>query len=161
MNESLYRGNLFEVCKLGYKRTQIVLISSSTITKQSENRVPLSLSKRFPHLINHFEKDIVISWPKPYLTDNTIPSSPKARVTSFRYYETKIPKLIIGTSGNKFCLNVNRKHKRNNIFFEINFENFSYIQRCYDELCVGYKSPEIGLPPELFFSIRDKRSEKS
>ena len=127
--------------------------------KLCQMRVDLS-TLPFPNLINHFEHDIVISWPKPYLKNNAIHSSPKARLSSFRFNDTDNPKLIIGTSGNRFCLNVNRKHKRNNIFFEINFHNFSW-QRCHDELFVEYKSPEIGLSLELFFSIRDKGSENS
>ena len=122
--------------------------------KYLDNKATLSVFKLFPHLINHFEKAIVISWPEQYFKNNVIACSPKARVSSVRYYDTANPKVIICTSGNKFCANVERRHKKNNIFFEIDIHNFSFTQRCHDELCVEYKSREIGLLTKLFFSSR-------
>ena len=60
-------------------------------------------------------------------------------------------------SKNHYCLNVGRKNKKNNFFFKVNIEDFCYSQKCHDEVCSSYSSPEISLPPELFFATMQEK----
>lgn len=116
-----------------------------------------SIGRQFPHLIRHFVKDIAKTWPKQYLMDKDIPPNPKGVVYKMAYYDTPTPKLVISLTGNNYCLNVGRCHRRNNIYFVIDIPNFSFRQRCHDDMCDNYNSPDICLPPELFFSTKQDR----
>ena len=120
-----------------------------------------SIGGQFPHLIRYFEKDIAKTWPKQYFAqyfkDKHIPPNPKGVVYKMAYYDTATPKLVISLTGNNYCLNVGRCHKKNNIFFVIDIPKFTFRQRCHDDMCDKFNSPEIYLPPELFFSTKQDR----
>ena len=97
------------------------------------------------------------TWPKQAIGHENIEPSVNAYVYSIRYYNTREPTLTICVSGNRFCLNVNRRHKSNNIMFVIDIVNFCFTQRCHDDMCRGYESPSFNLPPEIFFSTQLER----
>jgi hypothetical protein len=65
--------------------------------------------------------------------------------------------MIFSVIGNRYCCNVARKHTKNNIYFQVNIEKHTYVQKCHADTCKGYKSEETSLPVELFFSSREEK----
>ena len=108
-----------------------------------------------------FFENIAKSWPRLVKGHENISLSPNAKIYSIRYYEETTPTLTLCVSGNRFCLNVNRRHKRNNIMFVIDITNFCFTQKCHDDMCSAYRSSIISLPPEIFFSTRIERENIS
>ena len=53
--------------------------------------------------------------------------------------------LIATMIGNRFCLNVNREHKSNNVYYYVNLERGTCHQRCFDPDCKGFKGPEYSI----------------
>lgn len=51
-------------------------------------------------------------------------------------------------AGNRYCQNINRPHKSNNIMFEVNLNSGVARQKCWDIECRGYRSEPILLPLE-------------
>lgn len=56
---------------------------------------------------------------------------------------------------NRFCGNVGREHKSNNVKYVVNVSKLNYYQKCYDPDCSGYKSEERKLPLNLTFLLND------
>ena len=48
--------------------------------------------------------------------------------------------LVVHVKGFRYCLNVNKEHKKNNIYFVYKVESFDLYQRCYDPMCYGFRS---------------------
>ena len=48
--------------------------------------------------------------------------------------------LVYRVDGFRFCLNINREHKKNNVYFVYNFLTDELYQRCYDLDCEGFRS---------------------
>ena len=111
----------------------------------------------FPNVVKYFYENIAKSWPRQVKGHENISVSRNAKVYSVRYYNDTTPTLTLCVSGNRFCLNVSRRHKRNNIMFVIDINNFSFTQKCHDDMCSAYQSAIISLPPEVFFSTRIER----
>ena len=57
---------------------------------------------------------------------------------------------IISVTGNKYCINIARQHKSNNIYFVVVPSQYYFIKKCTD--CQGYESNHINLNPKLFFT---------
>jgi len=55
--------------------------------------------------------------------------------------------------GNRFCHNIGRAHKSNNVKYVVDLRKGVYYQKCYDSDCAGYRSPETKLPPKILFLI--------
>ena len=53
--------------------------------------------------------------------------------------------LIATMIGNRFCLNLNREHKSNNVYYHVNLERGTCHQRCFDPDCKGFKGPEYSI----------------
>ena len=51
--------------------------------------------------------------------------------------------------GNRFCENVNRSHKSNNVSFTVDFKEGAYFQKCHDPECKFWKGHLRPLPDEL------------
>lgn len=50
---------------------------------------------------------------------------------------------------NRFCENVERPHKSNNVMFVVDFREGAYYQRCHDPECRGHRGCLRPLPSEL------------
>ena len=125
--------------------------------KPEMSQVFLRVEKLFPNVVKFFSQNIAQTWPKQAIGHENIEPSLNAYVYSIRYYNTREPTLTVCVSGNRFCLNVNRRHKNNNIMFVIDIVKFCFTQKCHDDMCRGYESPSFYLPPEIFFSTRLER----
>lgn len=51
--------------------------------------------------------------------------------------------------GNRWCLNKNRQHKSNHIFFVVDLGRGVFYQKCHDMECAFYVSPAFPIPPPL------------
>ena len=109
--------------------------------------------------LSFFRNDIAQSWPTQCEGHSHISKSLNARIYNILYYDNVKPILILAVSGNRYCLNVGRRHAKNNIFFEINISEYSYSQKCHDHSCKDYKSTPRGLCPKLFFSTQKERDD--
>ena len=57
--------------------------------------------------------------------------------------------VVLNMQGNRFCENVDRAHKSNNVVFAIDLREGAYYQRCHDPECRGYRGRYRALPSEL------------
>ena len=123
----------------------------------ARSQVLMRGEKMFPNVVKYFSENIIRTWPTMVTGCENIPVSTNAKIYSIRYYNNTEPTLTLCISSNRYCLNVNRRHQRNNIMFVIDIMNFCFTQKCHYDFCSGYQSPIIGLPPEIFFSTRSDR----
>lgn len=66
--------------------------------------------------------------------------------------ECKLPTTLVYEVGNdRFCYNIDREHRSNNVLWVVDFERKVYYQKCYDPDCraVDFKSNEFPLDPSL------------
>ncbi|XP_063971964.1 DNA-directed primase/polymerase protein-like [Diachasmimorpha longicaudata] len=67
--------------------------------------------------------------------------------------------IIYDIIGNRFCANINRPHKSNNIYFVVDLKEQVYYQKCHDEEdCPGFRSNSMPLPVEISFLL-DKEDD--
>ena len=53
--------------------------------------------------------------------------------------------LIATLVGNRFCLNIGREHKSNNVYYYIDLSSGRCHQRCFDVDCKGFRGPEFSI----------------
>ena len=49
----------------------------------------------------------------------------------------------------RYCENIGRAHKNNNIYFVVDLVNKLISQKCHDEHCIGFQSVGKLLPDEV------------
>lgn len=54
--------------------------------------------------------------------------------------------VVYNISGNRFCENIGRPHKSNNVMYIVDFRTAGYYQKCHDPDCRGYQSPLRPIP---------------
>ncbi|XP_053977911.1 DNA-directed primase/polymerase protein-like isoform X1 [Hylaeus volcanicus] len=64
--------------------------------------------------------------------------------------------LVYETSGYRYCENIGRCHKSNNVSLFVNLKSKTMYQRCYDEDCSGFQSEPKQLPEEVCFDIDEE-----
>ncbi|XP_049827937.1 DNA-directed primase/polymerase protein-like [Schistocerca gregaria] len=57
--------------------------------------------------------------------------------------------------GYRFCHNINREHRSNNIKYIVNLAEACFYQKCHDPDCRSFTSQTWKLPPELAFILED------
>ncbi|CAH0387201.1 unnamed protein product [Bemisia tabaci] len=72
------------------------------------------------------------------------------RVLSFDENKT----LVYDIVANRFCQNIGRAHKSNNIMIVVDTGKCIYYQKCHDHDCKGFRSEEKQLPFEISFYLR-------
>ena len=58
-------------------------------------------------------------------------------------------------SRNRFCRNINRCHKSNGIYFEIDLNSRLLRQRCWDMECGGFRSDAVRIPDDSVPSLQE------
>ncbi|KAF0684655.1 Aste57867_23375 [Aphanomyces stellatus] len=58
---------------------------------------------------------------------------------------------------NRFCRNVGRAHKSNNVMYVVDFARRHVYQKCHDPDCLHYKSPPMALPPDCCDAMGTKK----
>uniref|UniRef100_A0A348G6D5 DNA-directed primase/polymerase protein n=1 Tax=Odontomachus monticola TaxID=613454 RepID=A0A348G6D5_ODOMO len=72
------------------------------------------------------------------------------RVTKY-FDKTKILRYEI--YGNRFCENIGRWHKSNNVYWIVDLNKKEIYQKCHDEDCSGFSSVPKSLPEEIMFML--------
>ena len=123
------------------------------------------INQRFPQLLNFFESYVIKQWPEyersvefpyqppafPYQPPACYAQSQRAYITSVKISADERELLSISVVNNRFCWHVGRRHKSNNIYFQITPATFSFCQKCYDTDCRGATSPAFPIPVRFFF----------
>lgn len=113
----------------------------------------------------HFSKNPnvnVEAQPSPYPAVDKFVSkwvTPGRVSSSFYFAASKI--IIFNIVGNRFCGNINRQHKSNNVKYVVDLDKCEFYQKCYDFDCSAYRSPPKPLPPEVVFHIEGLDSGES
>lgn len=63
--------------------------------------------------------------------------------------------LVYDVVGNRYCGNIKREHKSNNVKYVVDLNECFYYQKCYDYECFNYRSEKVPLPYEVIFKITD------
>jgi hypothetical protein len=63
--------------------------------------------------------------------------------------------IVYDIIGYRYCGNIGRQHRSNNIKYVVNLTDCIYYQKCYDPDCANYRSIECKLPPEVTFLLED------
>ena len=115
------------------------------------------VNQRFPQLLNYFESYVIKQWPEyegsavfPYQPPACYAQSQRAYITSVKISADERELVSISVVNNRFCWHVGRRHKSNNIFFQITPATFSFCQKCYDTDCRGATSPLFPIPVRFF-----------
>lgn len=96
-----------------------------------------------------------VSSPQPVL-DRYIKRLVSPGVIRRSTYSSELCRIIYEISGNRFCHNIGRQHKSNNVYYVVDLKNFEYYQKCHDPDCSGYRSKENKLPPEIVFLLENE-----
>ena len=106
------------------------------------------ISTRFPVIMNYFRRSVVKLWPAPLLP----PSLDRRRQTGVINWvayrqggQGHAGYLTISILNNRFCFNVMRDHKSNGIYFVVNLQENTFIQKCHDQSCCDFRSPTVDL----------------
>ncbi|KAL0130210.1 hypothetical protein PUN28_002060 [Cardiocondyla obscurior] len=68
-------------------------------------------------------------------------------------YSDKIKTLRYEVYGNRYCENIGRCHKSNNVYWIVDLNIKKIYQKCYDEDCSGFSSTPKNLPDEILFKL--------
>ncbi|KAK7794332.1 hypothetical protein R5R35_011268 [Gryllus longicercus] len=68
-------------------------------------------------------------------------------------YSSSQNKMFYDIVGNRYCHNIGREHRSNNIRLVVDIENKLFYQRCYDPDCKDFSSEPCMLPSELIFIL--------
>lgn len=74
----------------------------------------------------------------------------KIRISKY-YEKTKMLKYEI--YGNRYCENIGRCHKSNNIYWIVDLNKKEMYQKCHDEDCLNFLSAPKSLPEEVIFQL--------
>lgn len=74
---------------------------------------------------------------------------------SLRAWEIRGGNLRLMLRGQRFCHRLGRQHRSNNVYFEIDLENASFRQGCFDPACSTFRSKSWELPPHIAELARD------
>ncbi|XP_058797758.1 DNA-directed primase/polymerase protein-like [Phymastichus coffea] len=76
------------------------------------------------------------------------------KIRDTKYMETR-QLIIFEIIGNRYCDNIGRWHKSNNIYYIVDLINKIMYQKCHDEDCRGFVSTPKALPVEVTFHFSD------
>ncbi|XP_046385235.1 DNA-directed primase/polymerase protein-like [Ischnura elegans] len=98
------------------------------------------------HQVDEFVKNLIS--PLGSIRKRTILESSKGLVIQFDIL------------GYRFCSNIGRHHRSNNICIILDGARGTWHQRCYDPDCSGFRSDENPLPPEISFILEKELDEE-
>lgn len=105
----------------------------------------------------HFDKETKSECQSSYA------SSPYPRIDKFisdlvfpgkifrNHYFPTVNKLVYSIVKNRYCGNVKRQHKNNNVKYIVDLNEMYWYQKCYDPDCEQYRSNGTKLPDEICF----------
>lgn len=67
------------------------------------------------------------------------------------HYFSQSEVIVYNIARYRFCHNIGREHKSNNIFYVVSLKSASYYQKCHDPDCRDFRSPSWPLPRSAVF----------
>jgi len=67
------------------------------------------------------------------------------------HYFSSVNKLVYSIVKNRYCGNIKRQHKNNNVKYIVDLNEMCWYQKCYDPDCKQYQSNRTKLPDEICF----------
>ncbi|XP_060854233.1 DNA-directed primase/polymerase protein-like [Rhopalosiphum padi] len=67
------------------------------------------------------------------------------------HYFPSVNKLVYSIVKNRYCGNIKRQHKNNNVKYIVDLNEMYWYQKCYDPDCEQYRSDGTKLPDEICF----------
>ena len=105
---------------------------------------------QYPKLKTYFATQVLPSWPL-LLKSSLPPFQYIGVITNVEYQRHNRNFIYVKVIVNKFCHNVQRQHRSNNIYFVVDLRQFVFRQGCYDIACNGVLSRALPIPPEILF----------
>ncbi|XP_025423233.1 DNA-directed primase/polymerase protein-like [Sipha flava] len=72
------------------------------------------------------------------------------------YYFPSVNKLVYSIVKNRYCGNIKRQHKNNNVKYVVDLNEMYWYQKCYDPDCHQYRSNGTKLPDEICFEYTNR-----
>lgn len=72
------------------------------------------------------------------------------------HYFPSVNKLVYSIVKNRYCGNVKRQHKNNNVKYIVDLNEMYWYQKCYDPDCEEYRSNGTKLPSEICFEYANR-----
>ena len=125
----------------GKARMNITSVMTNQFPEDYHDLKPSEISNLFPRIMEYFQSIVSRLWPAPLLPPSSKCrhergyvnwASYRGRSTTHKGY------LVISILKNKFCTNVMRSHKSNGIYFVLDLQTNTFIQKCHDRNCCNY-----------------------
>lgn len=71
-------------------------------------------------------------------------------------YFPSVNKLVYSIVKNRYCGNIKRQHKHNNVKYVVDLNEMYWYQKCYDPDCHQYRSNGTKLPDEISFEYTNR-----
>jgi len=65
-------------------------------------------------------------------------------------------KICYDVLGYRYCSNIGREHKSNNVYFIVDVKTLTFYQACYDPDCKGFQSSPKALPLSICLPVQDE-----
>ncbi|VVC44351.1 Hypothetical protein CINCED_3A021562 [Cinara cedri] len=72
------------------------------------------------------------------------------------HYFPSVNKIVYSIVKNRYCGNVKRQHKNNNVKYIVDLNEMYWYQKCYDPDCEQYRSNGTKLPDEICFEYANR-----
>lgn len=72
------------------------------------------------------------------------------------HYFPSVNKLVYSIVKNRYCGNIKRQHKNNNVKYIVDLNEMYWYQKCYDPDCHQYRSKGTKLPNEICFEYTNR-----
>jgi len=72
------------------------------------------------------------------------------------HYFPSVNRLVYSIVKNRYCGNVKRQHKNNNVKYIVDLNEMYWYQKCYDPDCYQYRSNGTKLPDEICFEYANQ-----
>lgn len=117
-----------------------------------------SQGKQIPHKIENKNSECQSSYTKsPFPRIDTYISNLVFPGTIFRiHFFPSVKKLVYSIVKNRYCGNIKRQHKNNNVKYIVDLNEMYWYQKCYDPDCEQYRSNGTKLPDEICFEYADR-----
>ena len=93
-------------------------------------------------MITNSEWTVVKKWPRPYIQRDNGQQMAKINKVVTKYNDNgDVSSLLLLTSCNKFCMRKMDFHKNNNVYFILNVQDKTFLQKCCDNDCCRFISP--------------------
>ena len=79
--------------------------------------------------------------------------SPGDYIRSWSQRSSVRNKILFAIGGSRFCSNVNRAHRSNNVYYVCDLSNLTLNQHCHS--CIGYEGPDISIPKSVFAWVNE------